>query len=267
MKERIIAGLVGLAIILPCILWGGALGIAIVVAIALLIGLDEYAGMAMPDHKGRARAVLFPAGLLVHSVLVWAPEFALPAIAVAVITALVVPMFAEADVGKATEQATRLGFGLVYAPLLMAPLVWLRREPDGLALVFLILAITWLGDTGAYFAGRFAGKTPLFPRVSPKKTREGVLGGAALAVVGACVVKLVGGLSLSWPELVVVSVVLDLAGVVGDLAESLLKRAWGVKDSGWIMPGHGGILDRIDSLLFSAPLLWGWLLLRHTVLA
>lgn len=124
--------------------------------------------------------------------------------------------------------------------------------------------MTWLGDTGAYFAGRFAGKTPLFPRVSPKKTREGVVGGVFASVIGACIVKQVGGVDIGWGPLVALAVVLDLAGVVGDLAESLLKRAWGVKDSGWIMPGHGGILDRVDALLFTAPLLWGFVLLRHT---
>jgi phosphatidate cytidylyltransferase len=156
----------------------------------------------------------------------------------------------------------RLGFGLVYVPVLMAPLARIRMEPDGLALIFFLLASTWLGDTGAYFAGRAFGKTPLFPRVSPKKTREGVFGGLLLAVAGAALIKSVSNLDLSWPVVLVLAAVLDVAGVIGDLAESMLKRAFGVKDSGSIMPGHGGILDRIDSLLFTGPLLWAVLQVR-----
>lgn len=263
MKERLIAGLTGLAIILPAIIYGGLPAIAIIVAIALLIGLDEYAGMGLPEAKNRARAVLFPVGALVFAVHGFAPEYGTVAVAVAVIVSLCVPMFAEPDVKVAAQQGIRLGFGSVYVPLMLAPLLWLRREDDGLAYIFFILAVTWLGDTGAYFAGRVAGKTPLFPRVSPKKTVEGLIGGLLLSVVGGCVVKAVSGMALSWVEVALLAAVLDIAGVVGDLAESLLKRAWGVKDSGWIMPGHGGILDRIDSLLFSAPLFWAFLQLRH----
>jgi phosphatidate cytidylyltransferase len=176
---------------------------------------------------------------------------------------MLVPMFREEDVARAADRAIRYGFGLVYVPVLMAPLALIRGEEHGLALIFLVLASTWLGDTGAYFAGRFFGKTPLFPRVSPKKTVEGVVGGLVLSMIGACVVKYVGDLPFSWVGVAVLGGVLDLAGVVGDLAESMLKRAFGVKDSGWIMPGHGGILDRIDSLLFSAPLLWLVLQVRH----
>ncbi len=262
MTQRLIAGLAGLAVILPGIIWGGVYAIAGLVAFFLLICLEEYAGMAAPEHKRLALAVLIPAGMAVHLAAVWWPMAVPVAVAVGIMAALVVPMIAIPDVEVAAKLAMRLGFGIVYAPMMMAPMIWLRREPDGLALVFLVLAVTWLGDTGAYFAGRFAGKTPLFLRVSPKKTREGVVGGVLLSVAGACIVKQVGGVQMGWVALIPLAVVLDLAGVLGDLAESLLKRAWGVKDSGWIMPGHGGILDRVDALLFTAPLLWGVVLLR-----
>lgn len=262
MKQRLFVGLAGLAIILPGILWGGVVAIAVLVGIALVVCLDEYARMSAPEHKKLALAILLPLGLAVHLALTWLPEAAPIAMAIGIMASLVVPMIALPDVDSAARVAVRLGFGLVYTPVMMAPLVWLRREPDGLALVFLVLAVTWLGDTGAYFAGRFAGKTPLFLRVSPKKTREGVVGGAIAAVIGACIVKQVGDVQIAWWVLIPLAAVLDLAGVLGDLAESLLKRAWGVKDSGWIMPGHGGILDRVDALLFTGPLLWGFVLLR-----
>ena len=92
--------------------------------------------------------------------------------------------------------------------------------------------------------------------MSPKKTWEGAIGGAALAVVGACVVKGIGLPNVGWGHAIALGIIIDAGGVVGDLVESMLKRSFGVKDSGWIMPGHGGILDRVDSLLFTAPLTW-----------
>lgn len=263
MLTRILAAVVGLAVVLPALVFGGVPAALVVVSIALLIGQDEYVSMAMPDAKGMGRLLLIPGGLAVFLAAALAPvPMLLPVLGICLMTCLVVPMIRTEDVNKATEQAVRLGFGMVYVPILIAPLIWIRREADGLPLVGFALAVTWLGDSGAYFAGRFAGKTPLFPRVSPKKTREGLVGGVVFAVLGALAMKAFAGINLSWGVMALLGVVLDLAGVLGDLAESMLKRAFGVKDSGWIMPGHGGILDRIDSLLFSAPLLWACLLLR-----
>jgi phosphatidate cytidylyltransferase len=265
MGTRIAAGLLGLAILLPAIIWGGVLAVVVLAGLVLLIAQDEFAAMALPEHKTLARIVLFPGGLAVFLASAFAPDKALiPVLALSLMLGTILPMLKIEDVAKASEAGIRMGFGLLYVPVLLSCVVWIRREEDGLALIFLLLAITWLGDTGAYFAGRFTGKTPLFPRVSPKKTREGLVGGILLAVVGALVVKQLGAIDLPWGLVAVLGVVLDLAGVLGDLVESMLKRAFGVKDSGWIMPGHGGILDRIDSLLFSGPLLWLCLLLRDS---
>ncbi len=276
MKTRLIAGLTGLALVLPLILWINPIGLILLVAVALAVAQDEYAGMAthdMPQHRWLARWVMVVFGLLFFFVqtvgpgalrlgeLTRAVQFGVGALSVLV--ALVVPMFVVPDVNHAGRLAVRLGFGIFYAPFLMAPLIWIRFGNPGIPLIFFLLCATWLGDTGAYFAGRFFGKTPLFPRVSPNKTVEGVVGGAIAAVIGCSVVKVVALPELSWPEVILMAVVLDLFGVVGDLAESMLKRAWGVKDSGWILPGHGGILDRVDALLFTAPAFYVWLALTH----
>lgn len=278
MKTRLIAGLTGLAVVIPIIFWGNQVFLGLVV-LALLVALDEFATMAAPENKWLARGVLFTLGVALHLALVGsfpgarlAPDpLGMPTVSpttevesillvlLGVPLALVAPMFLVKDVTVAGTISARLALGLFYAPVLMAPIVWIRSDGEGVGLIFYLLAATWLGDTGAYFAGRAFGKTPLFPRVSPKKTVEGVIGGAALAVVGCLVVKAIALPNWGWVEAAVVAAVLDLAGVVGDLAESMLKRAWGVKDSGWIMPGHGGILDRIDSLLFTAPLLFVWI--------
>jgi phosphatidate cytidylyltransferase len=119
--------------------------------------------------------------------------------------------------------------------------------------VLFTFALVWAADTGAYFAGRFLGKVPLAPRVSPKKTWEGVIGG--LLVSGG--VAAVGGswLGVSGFPFISLCVAVAAISVVGDLTESMLKRAAGLKDSGSIFPGHGGVLDRIDSVTAAAPIL------------
>ena len=156
----------------------------------------------------------------------------------------------------------RLGAGLLYIPMLSSYLVSLRSltgtqgEDAGLTWVFLLLTITWCGDTGAYFAGRLFGSRKLFERVSPKKTIEGALSGYAMALVGAGVVKYLALPEVGWGHLIICTICINTTGILGDLIESMLKRDAGVKDSGNIMPGHGGILDRVDSLLFTAPTAW-----------
>jgi phosphatidate cytidylyltransferase len=122
--------------------------------------------------------------------------------------------------------------------------------------VFLLLGIAWLSDTGAYFAGRFFGNRKLYERVSPKKTWEGFFGGVVLGTIGVVVIARLGVPSLTVLDAVIIGVGMSSASVVGDLSESLLKRAYNVKDSGSLIPGHGGLLDRVDSVMFVAPLLY-----------
>ena len=134
------------------------------------------------------------------------------------------------------------------------------------------MAVTWLGDTGAYFAGRFLGKRKLYEKISPKKTWEGAIGGAVTATLGVCAVKAIAMefdalVGLAWWECVLIGVVVDAIGVCGDLVESMLKRSFGVKDSGWIMPGHGGLLDRVDALLLTGPALWLYVLAVRPLLS
>lgn len=265
MGPRIISGLTGLAIVLP-ILYNGGWLVGALIAFVVAVAMDEWAIMMTrddPGARGRSRIFLIPAGLLLHLAVLNGPESTrIAAVGVAVMAGLLVPMFLERDVHRAGTQALRSVAGLVYAPLLMAPLVPLRGREDGIYMILYLLAATWLGDTGAFFAGRAFGKTKLFERISPKKTIEGAIGGLLLSAVGGFVFAKVGHLPFGVVECILLTMALDVAGIVGDLAESLIKRAWDVKDSGWIMPGHGGILDRVDSLMFTAPVLWIWLQLR-----
>lgn len=261
MITRLLAALVGLAVLLPALLLGGTVAVEIIVPLVGLLCVLEYAGMAFPDDRGVA-TVWMLAGLS----LVYVPALYLADAPVAWLGAVVVvatlgfvTLRPGASLERAADLVGRYLVGMGWIGLLgFLPLV--RRLEHGLAWVFMVLVISWLGDTGAYFAGRSFGRRKLHPRVSPKKTWEGAVGGVLAAVLGALVVRAVALPSLGLLEAVLLGAVLCVCGILGDLSESLLKRAHSVKDSGWIMPGHGGLLDRIDSLLFVVPLLYGYLL-------
>ena len=174
------------------------------------------------------------------------------------LTALVIAAFADAllferEIANAPRRVSLAVLGAAYPGLLLGALIPLRNLPRGEWWVVLALTVTWLNDTFAYFTGRAFGRRKLYERISPGKTWEGALGGAAGSIAGALVV------SRIWiPELPPTGAVLIGAGAAvlgpfGDLSESMLKRAFGAKDSSRLLPGHGGLLDRIDALLFNAP--------------
>ncbi len=159
-------------------------------------------------------------------------------------------------------------FGAIYTGGLLSYALFLRHLPDiegpwhGTALVFAPVLLTWASDTFAYFVGRQWGKRKLIPRVSPGKTVEGaigaLLGTIPVALAYAWVLGSFGTYRLSLGEALVLGILISVAAQVGDLAESLLKRDVGVKDSGALLPGHGGALDRVDSLLFTLPIAYGF---------
>jgi phosphatidate cytidylyltransferase len=143
--------------------------------------------------------------------------------------------------------------------------VRLRNDfPDGPNLVFFLLLVVWLGDAGAYYTGKRFGRTKLSPRISPKKTVEGLIGGVMMSIITAVVIHLTFFPEFPMLAAIVMGAVLSVAGVIGDLAESMWKRSAAVKDSGSLIPGHGGFLDRFDSILFTAPILYVyWAFTKH----
>ena len=147
-------------------------------------------------------------------------------------------------------------FGVLYVGLLLGYYALLRNLEHGVALVFFVIIVTWLSDTGGFFIGKTLGKHPLAPTLSPKKTIEGLLGGVAFSVIGAIISQFTFVPFFSLGQCVMLGVGLALLGAVGDLAESAIKRSVSVKDSGTIIPGHGGVLDRVDSLLFTGPAMY-----------
>jgi phosphatidate cytidylyltransferase len=137
----------------------------------------------------------------------------------------------------------------------------LLHIPPGTSWIFLVLAATWLQDTTAYFVGRAIGRHKMAPVLSPKKSWEGAVGGFVASILSAMLAVAVLGLPISYTAAALIGAAAGVIGPLGDLVESLIKRQIGIKDSGQLIPGHGGILDRIDSLLFTAPVIYYLVLL------
>ena len=166
---------------------------------------------------------------------------------------MVVFLFRHQDIAACSREMAVSILGLVYIPLMFAHAGLLRGLPDGRSWIFLVLFLVMISDFAAFFVGRSLGRHKLYAVISPNKTIEGSLGGLLGGVLGVLLFKLV-----FFPALRPVDVLLLGVGVggfsqIGDLFESMLKRSFGVKDLGSLIPGHGGILDRLDSLLFAFP--------------
>ncbi len=155
----------------------------------------------------------------------------------------------------------RCGLGLLWVGFLGTHLMLLRELPQGNAWLLILTGITAGSDSGAYYCGRAFGRHKLSPLISPNKTVEGAMGGVVTGIIVAAILATLLLPVVPWGFLVVVAFVLTVVGICGDLVESVIKRATGTKDSGAILGGHGGILDRADSILFAAPIIYYSLLL------
>ena len=143
--------------------------------------------------------------------------------------------------------------GVIYIPVLLSFLILIRESSSGMIWIFVLLAVIFAGDTGAYYVGSYFGRHKLSPAVSPGKTIEGSIGGLVANLVIGSVGKAFFLSELPWGLSLLFILAVGIAGQVGDLFESELKRSSGIKDSSGILPGHGGVLDRIDALLFASP--------------
>jgi phosphatidate cytidylyltransferase len=254
-QTRLIAAAVGLAVLLPALSWGGVPGTALIVLAALVVCVDEYARMAFPDDPGGPRSWMTIASVALCASIAWGGSSVTLAVGAASLLGTFggVTLWPPEPISGAADRVARQALGVAWIGGLCSFLMLLRLRADGLGWVLLPMFVAWFGDTGAYFSGRAFGKTPLHPRVSPKKSVEGFVGGLVGSVVGALVCARYGLSGVSVGHAALMGLAGGAVAVLGDLSESLIKRSFDVKDSGWIMPGHGGLLDRVDSLLFVAP--------------
>lgn len=276
MALRIITGIVLIAATVALVLWAPDWLLAIIAALIAILGLNEF--FALGDRVG-LRA--FKKWTLVCGAGIFYAQYAagmaethalganvliirnLGGLPISVEGILLIFLFGAACIGLATRRPLQdvlpaisiSSAGLLFVALPFSYLVRINEiERLGGALILFTLALIWAGDTLAYFVGKFTGRVQMAPALSPKKTWEGAVG------------NMVGSLLVAWAAsrwmdmdvtvLLIIAAAANVAGQMGDLIESSYKRGAGVKDSGTIIPGHGGVLDRIDSLILAAPVVW-----------
>jgi len=264
MPVRELFALVAIPLLLAIILWAPAWAFLVFLAGAILLAGDELLSMARASGVlcGRWLALLALGGCLAgawtfgtHGLLI-----------AATVAVLVLPtaQLLQPERPKGSLGGASVGLlAVLYLGLTGACLGWLRQWPgdaDGVALLLFFLATIWSGDSGAYYVGRNLGRHAMAPRISPKKTWEGLAGGTAGTFAGAALAKLLFAANLGWAHALTLAAILAFTAPVGDLVESQLKRDTGIKDSSTLLPGHGGFLDRTDSLLYSAPPVLAYLL-------
>lgn len=249
LATRVWSGVVLGTIFLLATVMGGAPFVLLVTLIAAIFW-SEWTDMKMPGADDRLQPVGIVALIGCAFVVLATP----PAVQIPLLL-VVFALFALSVVGLRDRQA--IG-GFVYAALLLISLASLRGhwgfQPGFEAIVFLAGTV-WATDIGAYFVGRAVGGPKLAPRISPNKTISGALGGLGAAIVAGLVVHMVFGVT-GWAVAAILAVFLSVLSQAGDLFESWIKRRAGVKDSGSVIPGHGGVMDRVDGLVFAAIGLW-----------
>jgi phosphatidate cytidylyltransferase len=261
---RFLTAVVAVPLLILAIAWQEPYGVWAWVLIAQVAGLREWMNMTLPTDPKATRVLGVLAGVAYGNLLAWVPDGHVQMFGLFAVTALGLLYFLFAH-GAIETVAARLSMwlaGILYAGVLIVPLLMFKTTPKlGGGFIYLCLTSAWVSDTGAYFAGRFLGPyipAKLWPAVSPKKTWIGSVGGLCGSLLALVVAKLWYLPQLSWVDVVAIAVPANILGQLGDLIESLIKRSVGVKDSGVLLPGHGGMLDRIDALLLVVPYVYAY---------
>jgi phosphatidate cytidylyltransferase len=263
---RVLTAVVFLPVLFGALWLGPPIAFVALAAAAILLGLIEYYAMTRSSLGVAGRlpgllAAIAMIGLFYYGSHSWIPAV----LAGLVITELLVQLFTNAELTTALSSAAVSVFGVSYVALLGGYIVAIRvLSEDGrlpTKLLTLFFMIVFAGDTGAYYTGRAFGRHKLAPRVSPGKTVEGAIGGLAGNIAAVVIARYWFFPELSLATAIPLGLIMGLLGIVGDLCESMLKRGAQVKDAGKLIPGHGGLLDRLDSMLFNAPVLYYYYLL------
>lgn len=224
-----------------------------VVVLAGALALFEFYRLCFSD---RSQSWLIGIGLAGFAAVImgahW-PSLIVPSLLATLIAIISVPLVSRAPLEQSLRDGAMTLFGVLYLGLTLGPLSMTRMLPQGEWLIFFLLLVTWASDTGAYYVGTLYGRHRLAPTISPKKSYEGLVGGVIGAIIASYIIRWWFLPELSGLDCLVLGILLTITGLWGDLTESAMKRSVGIKDSGGILPGHGGMLDRLDSLLFTAP--------------
>ncbi len=259
--NRLIPGLALASCWLLLLLKGSSALFALVLLVGLVIGAYEYGKMALFSES-----LLQPVFLALLTIIPLLSFYFTPQSGIGVGLAcafLLISFWTLATYREGFDSYAffcKCCFGLIWIGFLGAHLQMIRVLPDGNFWLLILTGITAGSDSGAYYAGRAFGRHKLSPLISPNKTIEGAIGGILTGMVVAVLLAMLLLEAVPWGFVIVAAIFLGIVGICGDLVESVVKRATGTKDSGTILGGHGGILDRADSIIFAAPVLYYLLL-------
>lgn len=271
--KRILTAVVLIPLVLALILWGPLWLQMLLACVVAELALHEYMAMAQVSGVQSPQWFVHLSCALLFVVAYWSSAFLLPTLGMFALALLGICSL-RSPLERILAETAGGFFGLMYIafPMLLAPLI--AAQENGTADLLFLLVVVWAGDITALYVGRTIGRRPMAPVISPKKTWEGAAGSLAGSVAAGMGLVLCGSqmyrrgiLTLlfteSWWYWLVLAVLLNVAAQIGDLLESAIKRGAGIKDSGSLLPGHGGMLDRVDALLLALPVLWYALLFRQ----
>lgn len=281
LAARVLVAVVAIPVVIGAVYVGGivlavTLGIVSALAVRELYGIAKAGGYTPLSGTGTAGAFLLPIGVhFFHTGLFIPPEIALGAVVIAAVFTLA--LFRRSPEQHPLGAAAVTLLGVIYTAGFLSFAYALRYHnyvvtaQAGSALVFYPFVLTWISDTAGYFVGRALGKSKLMPSVSPGKTRAGAVGALAFCMLASWayahwVLVPYASLGLRTGTALVLGALIGASVQIGDLVESLLKREGGVKDSSHLIPGHGGVLDRIDGMLFALPVAYFLFTFPHVLL-
>jgi phosphatidate cytidylyltransferase len=269
LRARVATSVVVIPLLLALILYGPYWLFALVVGTLAVLGVAEYAAMAFSARMGERVLNLLLGTFLVAAIATPKPHIMPAALSVTIIVGLIWTLLFRADFEDGLRDLGLSLVGIFYTGLLLPHFIWLRTLhawqsgwpprwplPEGACWVIFVLAIAMAGDAGGYTVGHAIGRHKLAPRVSPGKTIEGSIGIVLASLIAAAAAKLILLQQHSWLEVLLLALTMAILGQLGDLSESIMKRTFNTKESGWLFPGHGGVLDRTDSLLFPVTFLY-----------
>ncbi len=260
--KRVLTAVVFIPFLIWLIWWSkSSAPFIIVVFLTAILGLREFYDIAdrLEARPEPTVGALGAFGVLISFALE-RPDWVILVLAMLQVVTMVIVLARRRPFETVLGSVASTTSGVLYIGLLLGYVIAIRlidgagrRSAQLLSLFFLVV---WSGDTGAYCVGRLWGKHPLSPNVSPGKTVEGAVGGLLISVLGGVAARLWFFPELEWGHVVALSLTMGGVAILGDLCESMLKRAANLKDSASILPGHGGMLDRLDSLVFNAPIVY-----------
>ncbi|HBK59402.1 MAG TPA: phosphatidate cytidylyltransferase [Firmicutes bacterium] len=267
MKARVLVGLVGAPIGL-LVLWVGGVPLAVTMLLVAGVGAYEYALMCRTKAwSPSAPLIVVASSMFVVDAMRWGGSFSGLVLAFILLGSLLLEVARGRPVNSVGGPALEV-FGSLYCGWTLSRFCLIRCSlgDAGLGLALLFVVSVWMNDMGAFFTGKAFGRRKLAPGLSPKKTVEGAIGGFVWAALASAVFKALGDASglwytLDWLHAIILALTIAACGQLGDLAESAMKRDTGIKDTGWIFPGHGGVLDRFDSFFFACPVAYYYLIL------